>query len=352
MEHNIDLKTKEKMKKNLVYVGIFSVIMLFAGFTSAYIVLMGDSFWLKYPMPTAFLISTALVITSSVTFYLALLSTKKNKLNGTKAFMSITVLLGALFVYFQFKGYGELIDRGFYASNNNLLVVDGRYGDYFKIARNEEMIQLNGNDYTINGEVLGEEAMKELKSFVEPFLNFKQGKQINYSDWPSSFTLYFQGFPVKYSNEFLICSNGDTLEFVNLNRMKQLAQNIIDERGDFFAKGTFGKDFQLFYKGEELGYEVDGDDRYLTFQGKPLSASLRNKALQAADSASSFLYIITFVHLLHIAIALLYLLRLAIGSFSGKFSSENYIGLKTGSIFWHFLGLLWVYLLLFLIYIH
>ena len=85
MEHNIDLKTKEKMKKNLVYVGIFSVIMLFAGFTSAYIVLMGDSFWLKYPMPTAFLISTALVITSSVTFYLALLSTKKKQIERNQS---------------------------------------------------------------------------------------------------------------------------------------------------------------------------------------------------------------------------------------------------------------------------
>jgi cytochrome c oxidase subunit 3 len=42
---------RKKMKKNLVYVGIFSIVMMFAGFTSAYIVSMGDSFWLKYPLP-------------------------------------------------------------------------------------------------------------------------------------------------------------------------------------------------------------------------------------------------------------------------------------------------------------
>ena len=46
-EKEMDPLVKEKMKKNLVYVGIFSIVMLFAGFTSAYIVTMGDSFWLN-----------------------------------------------------------------------------------------------------------------------------------------------------------------------------------------------------------------------------------------------------------------------------------------------------------------
>lgn len=36
-----------KMKKNLLYVGIFSIVMLFAGLTSAYYVNMGAPFgWL------------------------------------------------------------------------------------------------------------------------------------------------------------------------------------------------------------------------------------------------------------------------------------------------------------------
>ena len=67
-----------KMKKNLVYIGIFSIIMLFAGFTSAYLVMMGDSFWVKTPMPNAFWISTTLIILSSLSFILAIQSVKKD----------------------------------------------------------------------------------------------------------------------------------------------------------------------------------------------------------------------------------------------------------------------------------
>jgi len=76
------------------------------------------------------------------------------------------------------------------------------------------------------------------------------------------------------------------------------------------------------------------------------------KAMETSDTASSFLYIITFLHLLHIFVALIYLLRVTIFSFSGRFTQENHISLKTGAIFWHFLGLLWLYLLLFLLFIH
>jgi cytochrome c oxidase subunit 3 len=74
--------------------------------------------------------------------------------------------------------------------------------------------------------------------------------------------------------------------------------------------------------------------------------------MQASDSASAYLFLITFVHLLHVLIALLYLTKVAIASFTGKFSPNNHLSLRLSSIFWHFLGLLWLYLLVFLIFIH
>ena len=70
---------KEKMKKNLVYVSIFSVVMLFAGLTSAYIVSMGDSFWIKFPLPTSFWISTAVIALSSLFIQLGITFAKKDK---------------------------------------------------------------------------------------------------------------------------------------------------------------------------------------------------------------------------------------------------------------------------------
>ena len=64
---------REKMKKNLVYVGIFAVVMFFAGLTSAYYVNMGGGFWLKYPMPSGFYLSTLFIGCSSLFFILAIL---------------------------------------------------------------------------------------------------------------------------------------------------------------------------------------------------------------------------------------------------------------------------------------
>ena len=53
-----DPVVNEKMKKNLVYVSIFSIVMFFTGLSSAYIVLMGDAIWIKVSLPNAFWWST------------------------------------------------------------------------------------------------------------------------------------------------------------------------------------------------------------------------------------------------------------------------------------------------------
>jgi len=90
----------------------------------------------------------------------------------------------------------------------------------------------------------------------------------------------------------------------------------------------------------------------LLFNGKKLSKYLQIKAMETADTGTTYLYLITFLHLLHILVTLIYMSKMTIASFSGRFSSEDHLRLKVGAIFWHFLGLLWIYLLLFLLFIH
>ena len=86
---------KEQMdtaRKNLVYVSMFSIIMMFAGLTSAYIVSMGDSFWLKFTLPTAFWISTGLIALSSICIQASQYSfAKKGNKPAMKAAISITL---------------------------------------------------------------------------------------------------------------------------------------------------------------------------------------------------------------------------------------------------------------------
>jgi cytochrome c oxidase subunit 3 len=138
------------------------------------------------------------------------------------------------------------------------------------------------------------------------------------------------------------------MPFIDEIRLGQLATNIQFGRGDFVTKGKYGEDVVVYFKGKKLEYK----NRQLMYKGKILSPYLQIKASETSDNASAFLYILTILHLLHVGAALLYLSKLVISSFRNKYSSEDFLSLKLGAIFWHFLGLLWLYLLLFLIFIH
>jgi hypothetical protein len=146
----------------------------------------------------------------------------------------------------------------------------------------------------------------------------------------------------------LYFSNREPLFLETELRLSQLARNIVDKRVDFFVRGEYGKDFTLYFKGKELDYK----NRSLYYEGKKLSKYLQVKALETADAASSYLYILTFIHLLHIIVTLIYLIKMTINSFSGKYDNGDVLSLRLGAIFWHFLGILWGYLLLFLLFIH
>jgi len=335
------------MKKNLVYVGIFSIIMMFAGLTSAYIVSMGGGFWLKYPLPGAFYISTLCVVLSSLTFIYAIANAKKDKFNQVKLGLVSTLILGLLFIVFQFKGFNLLTESGIHPAKNYIMVSEGRYGDYFEIKYKGDYIQVNGNDYLANNKKLSAENFSELKKYTSQFLSIKQNDTLKIKA-DKNFELLLRNQKLTVRNNHLYVNDSTVMDFVDEIRLKQLAENIRDERGDFFARGKYGKDFTIYFKGVALDYK----DRTLMYDNKKLKPYLQIKAAEAADTASSYLYILIVLHVLHIAITLLYLIRVTIGSFSNKYNKNNNLALVTGGIFWHFLGLLWIYLLLFLIFIH
>ena len=343
----MDPIVKEKMKKNLVYVSIFSVIMLFAGFTSAYIVTMGDSFWLKYPLPSGFWLSTLCIVLSSLSFILAISAARKDKQGRLKSLMATTLLLGLGFIYFQFQGYNQLIDSGIHPVNNHVIVTDGRYGDYFKVKYKGEFIAVDGNKFMINGKELSNEIMAEYQDFMSQFEKADRQNPFKINN-SNNFQLYLDNNPVIIKDKLLFRNDSVAFEYLDELRLSYLAQNVQDKRGDFFVRGEFGKNFKLYFKGKELQYE----NRTLKYEGKILKPNLQIKATETADAASSFLFLISFLHLLHVLVALLYLVKVSIHSFSGRFTSENNLSLRLAGVFWHFLGILWIYLLLFLVFIH
>jgi len=188
--YKADLKAaKQKASKPLLWVGILSIVMLFAGLTSAYVVRADNGNWLIFNLPNAFYLSTAVIVTSSITLFYALQMAKKNNKKGMVLGLLATFILGLAFAYLQYTGWGELYSK-----------------------------------------------------------------------------------------------------------------NIV-------------------------------------FGGKSSNAS------------GSFLYLITFLHLLHLFAGLISVLVTLKNAIKGKYNAENTLGLELCSIYWHFLDILWVYLFLFLYYI-
>jgi cytochrome c oxidase subunit 3 len=65
---------------------------------------------------------------------------------------------------------------------------------------------------------------------------------------------------------------------------------------------------------------------------------------------TTFLYIVTVVHLAHLAGGLIALLIIIYKQLQHKYNSTKTIGIELGAMYWHFLDLLWVYLFLFLFF--
>jgi cytochrome c oxidase subunit 3 len=63
---------------------------------------------------------------------------------------------------------------------------------------------------------------------------------------------------------------------------------------------------------------------------------------------TTFLYVVTVVHLIHLAGGLISLLIIIYNHFKQKYNSSQTLGVELGAMYWHFLDLLWVYLFLFL----
>lgn len=227
-------EVKARSKRMLLYIGIFSIVMLFGGLTSAYIVSQADGFWVDIALPSGFYISSGVLLLSSFTIWKALQKARKNE-NPT-ALVMVTLLLGIAFALIQFESWNQLTEKG----------------------------------------------------------------------------SYFIG---------------------SLNDLK----------------GTHGEDYTFIYKGQKL-VEVDGE--FYSPDDKYYDNPLKDKILGSRNSASSYIFILSAVHLVHLLGGLIYLLVVYIESKKGKYQGGNTLRLELCGTYWHFLDGLWLYLFLFLLFIH
>ena len=111
---SIEVKTS-KAKKMMLWFGLISITMTFAGLTSAFIVSKSREDWiLNFDLPSAFTFSLALIIISSLTLILARRELLKNNFRVTTIYLCITLFLGVSFAISQFIGFNEIIENGYH----------------------------------------------------------------------------------------------------------------------------------------------------------------------------------------------------------------------------------------------
>lgn len=407
-------KQKEKVYSSLVYVGIISSIMLFAGLSSAVLVRKMDKFWVNIHLPNEFLISTILIIISSLFLILAFKAAKKGSIKSLKRFVLISLLFGIGFGVFQYKGWTSYYNNG-NAVKSFITYVYGQYGDAFKVYYNDAPIEYDGENYQINQQNISVTKLDSVKAFVKEIASksdFYNGSDLVMSSYSEPFTF----FSVR-DKEFLNIDENGLLFF----KGKPLSENMKDElfkfayglyndHPFFMLKGEYGKDFSVSLNGEELIYDKkklyfpervltieekeiinqkvpQGGQEYELMNGKvyllgkeisdfegnfmfkqeveikiinqewyrmqeELNSNQYAEFFQTANVSSSFVWVMTFIHFVHLLFSLVGLSVVYNRSKKGSYGVENVAGLKAISIFWHFVGVLWLYLYIFLEFIN
>jgi heme/copper-type cytochrome/quinol oxidase subunit 3 len=284
-------RATQKAKNNLVWFGIFSIVMLFSGFTSAYIVSKGDGFWVNFNIPKAFWISTILILISSITVFLAVRSAKKQNRKQTTLFVLTSLLLGIAFGVFQYQGWNEVNEKG--------MVFSGK------------IYNLEKEEFNIKGE------------------------------YGKDYIVEFQGNPlIKETDGFYFW--GEDIVKVNKKEYEELKSTK--------PEMAYGKDFVRVQikkgKSKRKIFQV------VVLAKKKLSVGYLAKLKDAGNNSSSYFYIITALHLLHFIFAIGYLFKLLITLVTAKNKEIHYQRIRRTGYFWHFFGGLWMYLLLFLFFIH
>lgn len=109
----MDIVTEQQRKKIhphkfTLWVAIASIVMMFAGLTSAFIVKSNQAGWQDIQIPPFFWYSTGVIVLSSLTIQMALRSFKQREMSQYRSLIMVTFVLGIAFVVLQWLGFDDL----------------------------------------------------------------------------------------------------------------------------------------------------------------------------------------------------------------------------------------------------
>jgi cytochrome c oxidase subunit 3 len=101
-----------------MWVFLATATMLFAAFSSAYIVRQSGTDWRYLTLPSVLWLNTLLLVVSSVAIEIARVDARHGKWRGASASVVATALLGIAFVVGQFAAWRDLVAQGVYIPTN------------------------------------------------------------------------------------------------------------------------------------------------------------------------------------------------------------------------------------------
>mgnify|MGYP000047101142 CR=1 FL=1 len=114
---------KRKVRKPLLWIALASIVMIFAGLTSGYMVsrsaLQAENRWLEFSLPMQFYWATGAMLLASLCMVWAKQLVKQNKVDQVKIPVGIALLLAILFAVAQYMGWQDLINRGLYFTGSD-----------------------------------------------------------------------------------------------------------------------------------------------------------------------------------------------------------------------------------------
>ena len=406
-------KQKEKVYTAFVIVGVIASVMLFAGLSSAVLVRKMDKFWVNIHLPNAFKISTFLILISSVFMYLALKNVRVGKTKKAVKNLLITFLLSIAFTCFQFKGWGEYYNQG-NAVKSFITFVYGQYGQSYKVCIGEESIEYDGENYIFKDLPLSVQEINNVKLFLRQICGYTtsfNGSNLKLDNYNNPYSI----LSVKDENILVntpkgLSVNGQLLSEGKKDELFKFSFGVCNDQPFFMLKGKYGEDFSMSLNGEELEYEkkklffpakeltenekniidkkvFQAGKEYLIQEGKifldekeldsfesyfelkpGISIHIKNdywertreelnsnqyaEFYQTSNVSSSFVWVLTIIHFLHLILSISAILIVLIRTSRGFYGEKNAAGLKAVGAFWHFVGFLWVYLYVFLEFIN
>jgi len=118
----IQMATSERKRlhphKFTLWLGIGSIVMMFAGLTSAVLVKHSGSDWRGFTLPTIFWYSTGVLLLTSLSIQISLRAFKERQMRRYRLLLSLTAMGGVIFVGLQYRGFEALWAQHLYFTNS------------------------------------------------------------------------------------------------------------------------------------------------------------------------------------------------------------------------------------------